>query len=101
MIKRTFIIERGVPDCHGDVILLSGIKLPEKGMIVITHEFNPTHKPLGIGRVYIEDGVLKCDAELADERYVTAYPSVGIRPIWAEDNDHGVSMKECQLLGVG
>lgn|SRR5574339_42892 len=100
MIKRTFIVERGVPDIHGDRILIEGIKLPPKGAIVITQDFQAHKSPVGIGKVYIEDGVLKCDAEI-NEHFVQRFPSIGIRPIEAVDNDHGgVDVKSSELVSL-
>ena len=100
MIKRTFIVERGMYDQHHDRVIISGMSLPESGTLVITQDFKPNLPPVGVAKVYIEDGVLKADAEM-NEMFVQAYPSIGFRPIEAVDNElGGVDMKQCELLAL-
>lgn len=100
MIKRVFIVERGQVDQHGDRIIIEGLKLP-KGKIPITVGFQAHHQPVGIAEVYIEDGVVKANAEIHPQ-FIHLFPSVGIKPIEAADNDQGgVDMKQCELLALG
>lgn len=99
MIKRTFILERGVPDRNNDRIVLSGMKLPENH-ITITQSFKPNLMPIGVGRVYLDNHMIKCEAEI-DESFVHHFPSVGIKPILAKDNDiGGVDMLECEFISI-
>lgn len=99
MIKRTFILERGIPDKAGDRIILTGMKLPENHL-TITNSFKPNLMPIGVGRVYLDNHMLKCEAEL-DESFVHFFPSVGVKPIKAVDNNlGGVDWAESELVSI-
>lgn len=100
MIKRVFILERGMLDMHNDRVIIEGIKFPKEKM-TITQEFRANLPPIGIGTVFIEDGVLKCDAEIAPE-FTVCFPSIGFRKIrWAKNQFGGVDMQECELVALG
>jgi len=99
MIKRTFIVERGMLDTNNDRVIVSGVKLP-KEKVTITQEFKPNLSPIGVGTVYVEDGVLKCDAEMHED-FIVLYPSIGFKPIRFDKNQFGgVDMQECELIAL-
>ena len=99
MIKRTFILERGMYDQHNDRVIVSGIKIPE-GRITITQGFQAQLPHIGVAKVYVEDNVLKCDAEIHED-FIHLFPSIGFKPIKFCDNlMGGMDMQECDLTSL-
>lgn len=99
MRTATFIIETGKVDSNGDVIILDGLKIPDKSLPILK-DFNHA-ECIGRATLKHEGGAIKADAVFS-EKYFDGYPAIGFQVIKSEPNEHGGrNILEAKLHYVG
>ena len=76
---------------------IDGIKILSEP-VRVTESFSHIFKPVGEGRLFKEDGVLKCEADI-DDIYLLATPALACQ-INQNDDENGF-IKKCIALEVG
>lgn len=95
-MKRTFTVETSQPDCHGDIVNLDGVHIPER--VPVTLEWDHA-KLIGVGSVVKEGDELKATVDI-DDRYLDGYPAIGFSAIKYKTNGKGKTFEEVKLYEV-
>lgn len=95
---KTFIVENGKVDSNGDMLMIDGLKMPDK-KVPLLYNFDNSRLITKID-VFKEDGVVKAKGEIPDE-YLNLYPALGFQVIEAKANEHGKIITQAKLYCVG